>query len=111
MDCLAYKWPSSLVRQLDTWMQNFVWTGNPQDQKPITVVWHWVCAPLEAGGLAVHALDPLNKAGILRFVWDTMHTESTWRDFMHAGLIFLQKPSTRLLLCGRVFVRLFLSLS
>lgn len=59
---MVYKWPSILICQLDTWMRNFVWIGNPQVQKSVTVAWHRVC-PLEAGGLV-----PLNRAGILRFI-------------------------------------------
>ena len=108
---MVYKWPAMLIRQLDAWMRNFVWTGNPQVQKSFTVAWHRVCAPLEAGGLGIRALGPLNKAGILRFVWNTMHTDSTWRHFMHARFGFASKAKYRTSTYGWVLGRPFPLLS
>lgn len=67
-------------------------TSNSQVQNLIIVAWHRVCAPLETGGLGIRALGPLNRVGIICFVWNTMHIDFTWRKFMHAIFSFASKP-------------------
>lgn len=76
-------------------MQNIVWTSNPQVQNSIIIASHRVCALLEAGGLGIRALGPLNGASILCFVWNTMHIGSTWHKFMHARFCFDYKAKYR----------------
>lgn len=92
-------------------MCNFACTGDPQVQKLIIVAWHRVCSPLEASGLGFRALGPFNRAGIIQFVWDLCTLDPLGRILCMPDLTFLLRPSTGLLLRGRVYKRLFRSSS
>lgn len=47
---LLYLWPSALLNQLDQWIINFIWSGNLNTKKVLTVAWHKVCLPVEEVG-------------------------------------------------------------
>jgi len=46
-----YRWPIRLVKMLDCWIKNFVWSGDIYTRKICTVSWKQVCLPWESGGL------------------------------------------------------------
>lgn len=46
-----YLWSSSLVKQLDSWIRNFIWFGDISKRKLITVSWQKLCSPFQVGGL------------------------------------------------------------
>ena len=93
---MIYKWPILLLKQLEQWMRNFIWSGNIQVRKLTTVAWHKVCSSLEAGGLGVRKLRALNDAANLKFTWDMLHIDSLWSSFMRGkfGIRFGSSPST-----------------
>ncbi|KAK9282955.1 hypothetical protein L1049_011180 [Liquidambar formosana] len=61
-----YLWPSSLIRQLQTWIRNFIWSGNADQKKLIIVAWSRTCALKDEGGIGVHDLKTLNHALMLK---------------------------------------------
>jgi len=46
-----YRWPIRLLKMLDRWIKNFVWSGDIFTQKICIVSWNQVCLPWEFGGL------------------------------------------------------------
>jgi hypothetical protein len=46
-----YKWPASLLHQLDVWTRNFIWSGDIHTQKACTVAWNSIRTPFDVGGL------------------------------------------------------------
>ncbi|KHN48865.1 hypothetical protein glysoja_019374 [Glycine soja] len=35
-----YKWPQSLLQDLECWVRNFIWSGDIDSRKCVTVAWH-----------------------------------------------------------------------
>ncbi|KAF1872494.1 hypothetical protein Lal_00016795 [Lupinus albus] len=48
-----YAWPSSLIKSLEVCIRNFIWSGNTNTKKIVTVAWAKVCSPIKAGGLGM----------------------------------------------------------
>jgi len=47
----VYKWPSSLLKLVDKWVRNFIWTGDINKQGSVTVNWGTICNPKSEGRL------------------------------------------------------------
>ncbi|KAL4199033.1 hypothetical protein AMTRI_Chr03g142910 [Amborella trichopoda] len=54
-----YQWPANLIKEMETQMRNFIWTGNRELSKRITVSWDKVCKPINEGGLGLRRLRML----------------------------------------------------
>lgn len=54
----VYDWPSSLRKELDRCICNFIWSGDNLKRKLVTVSWRKVCSSLDVGVLGI---CPLNK--------------------------------------------------
>ena len=57
-----YKWLVSLLKQVEQWCQNFIWTGDILKKGIATVNWAMICSPLENGGLKIINLHHENNA-------------------------------------------------
>jgi len=55
-------------------MRNFIWSGDINKRKLITVSWHKVCKPAKEGGLGIRNLSHINEAGNLKNCWDIMQS-------------------------------------
>lgn len=51
----VYKWPQSLLQDLECWVRNFIWSGDIDSRKCVTVAWHNVCKPFDKGGLGLRS--------------------------------------------------------
>lgn len=81
-----------MIQQVESICRRFLWTGliNPSMKAP--VAWVDVCKPLNAGGLGLKNFDIINKALILRHVWDVATKEdSPWVKWIHG--IYLKRSS------------------
>ncbi|XP_068461592.1 uncharacterized protein [Phaseolus vulgaris] len=47
-----YKWLVYLLKQVEQWCRNFIWTGDILKKGIATVNWDMICSPLENGGLS-----------------------------------------------------------
>jgi len=65
-----YSWPISLLKEIETWCRNFVWSGDCSKRKLVTVSWSKICRPLEEGGLGLRSLTKLNEAANLQLGWE-----------------------------------------
>ena len=63
-------------------MKNFLWTGDILTQKTVTTAWHIVCSPTSNGGLSIRPLDLLNKAALLKHMWDILLSDNCWSLFI-----------------------------
>jgi hypothetical protein len=52
----VYAWPHSLLKKLDRWIRNFIWSGDISNKKLCTVAWRQVCTHYEDGGLNIRSL-------------------------------------------------------
>jgi hypothetical protein len=55
-----YSWPTSLLREMEVWIKNFIWSGDINKRKLVTVAWKKVCVDTEEGGLGLRSLICLN---------------------------------------------------
>lgn len=55
----VYSWPIALLNQLDNCIRNFIWAGDVNVRKLVTVAWKKVCKPTNEGGLGIQSWRPL----------------------------------------------------
>lgn len=55
---------------IDKWIKKFIWSGNINVKKVVTVAWSKVCRPTNEGGLGLRSFKTVNKAGLLKLAWD-----------------------------------------
>jgi len=49
----VYSWPVSLLKEIERWIKNFIWSGDIYKKKMVTVAWKKVCSYLDEGGLGL----------------------------------------------------------
>ncbi|XP_019435980.1 PREDICTED: uncharacterized protein LOC109342436 [Lupinus angustifolius] len=77
----VYKWPSSLLSQVDKCVRNFIWSGDIGVKKLLRVAWHKVCSQLDEGDLGIKSIKCLNKASMLKLTWDLKTSNLEWANF------------------------------
>lgn len=80
----VYAWPVSLLKTIESQMRNFLWSGDINTHKLVTVAWSQVCKPLVEGGLGLKSIVKLNEASMLKLMWDFVFSNSHWVVFMRA---------------------------
>jgi hypothetical protein len=51
-----YSWPESLIKELEKYLRNFLWCGDLNVRKTVTVSWKKVCSPIDEGGLGIRKI-------------------------------------------------------
>ncbi|CAJ2644686.1 unnamed protein product [Trifolium pratense] len=74
----VYSWPKGLIKQMDRCIRNFIWSGNVDKKKLVTLSWDKVCTPTSAGGLGLRKLKDMKKAGCLKLCWDLTKSDKQW---------------------------------
>ncbi|XP_042483480.1 uncharacterized protein LOC122063840, partial [Macadamia integrifolia] len=74
---------------LPRWMRNFIWSGDPETAKGVTVSWDSICKPKQEGGLGIRRLRDVNKAFLCKQVWNIRHSTSALSSIINAR--FLKK--------------------
>lgn len=73
-----YSWPVSLLKQIEKWIKNFIWSGDVNKRKMVTVAWKKVCSNYEEGGLGTKSLICLNEAYNLKLCLEMMQKDEQW---------------------------------
>ncbi|KAF9624334.1 hypothetical protein IFM89_009617 [Coptis chinensis] len=82
-----YKWPKAVVKECETIIRNFIWSGNPAERKAITVSWEKSCKPTEEGGLGIRRLKDINLSMLMKQAWILLTEEGDWPEFMRGKYI------------------------
>jgi len=61
-----YSWLVSLIKQVEQKIRNFIWSGDQDKRKLVTIAWKKLCRPFSQGGLNIRSLDSLNNATNLK---------------------------------------------
>ena len=61
-----YSWPTSLLKEVEAWVRNFIWSGDISKRKLVIVSWRRVCKPFSEGGLGLRSLYTVNEAANLK---------------------------------------------
>lgn len=75
---MVYAWPVSLIKMIDKWLRNFIWSSNIDAKKVCTVSWFKICSPVNGGGLGVRSIKDINKAAVLKLYWELVTSNSQW---------------------------------
>jgi len=87
-----YMWPRRLLRLLDTWIKNFIWSGDALSTKVCTVSWKRISRPWAEGGLDLKPTRMINEALILKLSWNLLATDSQWAALMKRRFFINGKP-------------------
>lgn len=88
----VYCWPKSLLNDLEKWIRNFIWSGDVDKRKLVTVSWYKSCKPLSQGGLGIRSLTSLNEATNLKLCWDLRNSSEPWALLLKSRCIKNRKP-------------------
>jgi hypothetical protein len=84
---IVYDWPIYLLRDLDIWIINFIWSGDVCQRKVVTVAWKKVCKPYSEGGLGIKSLQSLNEASNLEVCWEFFHSQDKWAQVLRSRVM------------------------
>ncbi|KAK2352799.1 hypothetical protein QL285_090510 [Trifolium repens] len=82
-----YSWPVSLIKKIEKDVKNFIWSGDVDKRKLVTVAWKKICRPLSQGGLNLRSLSCLNRSANLKLCWDLFHSHSSWAKLLLARIV------------------------
>jgi len=82
-----YSWPSSLIKELEQFLRNFIWSGDLHNKKLVTAAWKTICTPLEEGGLGIRSLSKLNEASNLKLCWKMLESDNHWASLFRSRVL------------------------
>ena len=83
LHCITiYSWPVNLIKDLESWMRNFIWSGDVEKRKLVTVAWHKVCTPTKEGDLGIRSLSKINEGANLKLCREMMQSNLPWAQFL-----------------------------
>jgi hypothetical protein len=88
-----YSWPESLLKDIEKCMRNFIWNGDIEKRKLVTLSWKNLCKRFNKGGLSIRSLSKLNKAANLKLCWSLMNSQSSWARLLK-DRVFRNNPAS-----------------
>ncbi|MCH91017.1 putative ribonuclease H protein [Trifolium medium] len=88
----VYSWPLSLIKDIERCMRNFIWNGDVNQRKLVTVAWHRVCTPCNEGGLGLRSLSKLNETNNLKLCSELSQSNLQWAKFLRHRVFKGSKP-------------------
>jgi hypothetical protein len=82
-----YSWPVALLKDLEKSIRNFIWSGDIDKRKLVTVSWENVCRPYTQGGLNIRSLTKLNLALNLHLCWKLFNSQSSWANLLRERVV------------------------
>ncbi|XP_058756625.1 uncharacterized protein LOC131629842 [Vicia villosa] len=80
----VYNWPASIIKNIEKWMRNFIWSGNLDKKKLVTVSWKICCKDLKEGGLGIKSLRNFNSASNALLCWNFLRNKQDWAMLLAA---------------------------
>ncbi|GAU15839.1 hypothetical protein TSUD_236550, partial [Trifolium subterraneum] len=88
MHCLLiYSWPASLTNILEKWIRNFIWSGDIDKRKLVTVAWTNCCKSFSDGGLGIRSIIFLNEASNIKQCWDLVNSQDHWARLLRSKVL------------------------
>jgi hypothetical protein len=91
----VYLWPRRLLRLLDSWIKNFIWSGDVLTRKVCTVAWKDMSRSWAEGGLDIKPTRLINEALILKLSWDLLAEDNQWSNLLKRRYFSYGQPSKR----------------
>ncbi|KAF6161998.1 hypothetical protein GIB67_021919 [Kingdonia uniflora] len=64
-------------------IRNFLWSGDPEKRKVVTVSWAKTFKPTNEGGLGLRRLQDINKSLLMKLVWEVIQGKTEWAKYIH----------------------------
>ncbi|XP_058783255.1 uncharacterized protein LOC131657925 [Vicia villosa] len=80
----VYYWPSSIIKLIDKWIRNSIWSGNMDKKKLVTVKWKTCCTGYKEGGLGLKSIKIFNDATCLTLGWSFLQNQHSWASVLAA---------------------------
>ncbi|KAL2563239.1 hypothetical protein AAZV13_20G183300 [Glycine max] len=65
----VYQWPKAILKTIDSWIKNFIWSGDIHTIRVGTIAWPTSCKSIEEGGLGLRSVSAINRAAMLKIGW------------------------------------------
>ncbi|XP_020258784.1 uncharacterized protein LOC109835211 [Asparagus officinalis] len=78
----VYKFPHSIIQNLESIFANFLWSGQFH-----AINWKEVCRPKQEGGFGLRRLKDLSQAAALKLIWRLLTANSLWTNWMNVRYI------------------------
>lgn len=80
--------PSKVVKEIESTLMAFLWSGFDLNHKAAKVSWPQVCCPKDEGGLGFRRIKEWNKATMLTHLWAlSMKADTLWVKWVHTCII------------------------
>lgn len=89
-----YIWHAKLIKAVQLWCRNFLWTGDIFSKKLVAVAWHIVCSSKLSGGLGIRHLHSFNKAALFKQMWSIFSFDSQLNSMLNCRFNFRKNYST-----------------
>ena len=90
-----YMWPRKLLQRIDSWIKNFIWSGDILTRKVCTVSWKRMCHPWAAGGLDLKSTRLINESLMLQLAWQFTSGNSQWSQLLRQRYLSHGHPIQR----------------
>jgi len=80
----VYERPIYLLRRLEVWCRNYLWSGSIAKRGVPLVAWKNCCPSLGEGGLGLKQLALQNKSLLLKRRWEVFSSSSVGSSFLRA---------------------------
>lgn len=86
-DCLV-----NLIKTLETWMRNFIWSDDIEQRKSLIVAW-WKCyIALAVGGIELRSISTINQAFNLKLCLDLLRSKESWAYLVKDRVLINEIP-------------------
>lgn len=82
-----YHWSGSIVKMIEKWLRNFIWSGNRDIKKTVTVAWKTCCIKQNEGGLGILSLKDYNSTTDLHQLWKFINDTQCWTKMLKARVL------------------------
>ncbi|KAI5384637.1 hypothetical protein KIW84_071589 [Lathyrus oleraceus] len=76
--------PLSLLRDIERWCRNFIWSGDIAKRKMVTVSWRNCFQSLDSGSFGLRRITSLNNAANLISCWELASSQDPWALVLRA---------------------------
>ncbi|KAF6175825.1 hypothetical protein GIB67_003313 [Kingdonia uniflora] len=82
-----YKWPNATIQEGERIIRNFLWSGDPDKQKFVTIKWNKVYKHPSEGGIGIHGLRDINLSMLMKLGWGFLNIHDPWETFLRAKFL------------------------
>ncbi|XP_026378329.1 uncharacterized protein LOC113272746 [Papaver somniferum] len=80
----VYKWPCTIIKQVERAVINFLWSGDAEKRKYFTVLYDDLCLSKREGGIGINKLNDVNRAMLMKLWISIRDSNKIWASFLRA---------------------------